>query len=186
MNRTHLDRLLVGLLVLAAASLVPRPASADKGQKRFGVQAGFAGLSSEGSFAGYGGGLTFGYGLTDAWTLRLDGTASSNQATDKGGRSLVLGQSIGVQYALDVIEFVPFFGVYASLYELRGGGLAGTQLKPALSLGVGLDWLASRSFAFGVDVRIHALPADFIGSPSDPTPFYQTTMAKAEYTWGWF
>jgi hypothetical protein len=186
MNRTRPVALLLGVLLVAATSLGPRTAAADKGQKRFGVQAGFAGLSSEGSFAGYGGGLTFGYGVTDAWTLRLDGTASSNQATDKGGRSLVLGQSIGFQYALDVIELVPFFGVYASLYELRGGGLAGTQLKPAISLGVGLDWLASRSFSFGIDVRVHALPADFVGSPTNPTPFYQTTLAKAEYNWGWF
>lgn len=185
MNATRrLSLLSVGLV--AAASLLARPAAADKGLKRVGLQAGFAGLSSEGSFAGYGGGLTLGYGLSDAWTLRVDGTASSNQATDKGGRSLVLGQSVGVQYALDVIEFVPFFGVYASLYELRGGGLKSTQWKPAVSLGVGLDWIATRSFTFGVDVRIHALPADFVGSPSDPTPFYQTTLAKAEYTWGWF
>ncbi len=166
--------------------LVASTAHADKGLKRVGVQGGFAGLASEGSFAGYGGGLTLAYGLTDAWTLRLDATASSNQATDKGGRSLVLGQSVGAQYALDIIQFVPYFGVYAGIYELRGGGLKSTQLKPALSIGVGLDWIVSRSFTVGADLRVHALPADFIGSPTDPTPFYQTTMLKAEYTWGWF
>ena len=178
-------RALVLAAVLAAGVAAPS-ARADKGLKRVGVQAGFAGLANEGSFAGFGGGLTGAYGLTDAWTLRVDATASSNQASDKGGRSLVLGQSIGVQYALDVIEIVPFFGAHVGAFELLGGGLSKREIKPAISLSFGVDWILSRTFTVGVDLRAHALPADFVGSPSNPTPFYATTMAKCEFTWGWF
>ena len=173
------------LAALVLLILAPSTAQADKGLKRVGAQVGFTGLASEGSFAGFGGGLTGAYGLNDAWTLRIDATASSNHATEKA-RSLVLGQSVGVQYALDVIQIVPFFGAHVGLFELIGGGLPATQLKPAISLAFGFDWILSRTLTVGVDLRAHALPADFVGSPTNPTPFYATTMAKGEFTWGWF
>jgi hypothetical protein len=44
----------------------------------------------------------------------------------------------------------------------------------------------SRDFIVGLEVRFHALPQDFVKSPTNPTPFYLTTFVRAEYTWGWF
>ena len=174
------------LAVALAGVLFALPSSAAQGVKRIGVQGGFAGLASEGSFAGYGGALYAGWAVTDALTLGINATASSNQVTKTGGRSLILSQAIGITYALDIIQIVPYAGVYAGIYELTGGGLAKTQLKGGAQLALGLDYVYSRSWTFGIEARAHALPGDFLASPSDPTPFYATTFLKAEYTWGWF
>lgn len=174
------------LACLFALLLVAAPASAAKDVKRIGIQGGFAGMASEGSFAGYGGALYGGWSITDAWTLGINATASSNQVTEKGGRSLVLSQAIGFTYALDIIQIVPYAGVYGAIYEMRGGGLTKTTIKGGAQLALGVDYVYSRSWTFGFEARAHALPGDFFSSPTDPTPFYATTFLKAEYTWGWF
>ncbi len=164
----------------------PRRAEAAEGVKRVGVHGGFAGVAGEGSFAGYGGGLSFGYSITDSLMLAALATASSNQVTDKGGRSFVLSQAVGITYSLDVIQYVPWLGLFAGVYELGGGGLPSTQLKGGGQLAAGFDWVYSRTMTFGIELRAHALPGDFLRSPDNPTPFYATTFLKAEYTWGWF
>lgn len=176
---------LVGCLALGLSSFTGS-ARAAEGLKRVGVQAGFAGMSSEGSFAGFGGGLRGGYAVTDAWTLAVDATVSSNQVAKRGGRSLVMSQAVGAIYALDIIQVVPYFGVFVGAYELQGGGLPKSQLKGGAQILLGLDWVYSRDFTFGLEMRAHALPGEFLASPQNPTPFYATSMVKAEYTWGWF
>jgi hypothetical protein len=177
----------LALVVLTASALfASSSADAAKGVKRVGVEAGFAGMAGEGTFAGYGGGLRAGWSFTDAWTVAVDALASSNQVVEHGGRSLVLSQSAGLIYALDIIQIVPYVGVFGGLYELSGGGLPKTQVKGGAQLLLGLDWVYSRDFTFGLELRAHALPGDFAQSPDNPTPFYATSMLKAEYTWGWF
>jgi hypothetical protein len=175
---------LVGCVL--ALVLVGAPAQAAKDVKRVGVQGGFAGLSSDGSFSGYGGALFAGWAVTDALTIAVNATASSNQITKTGGRSLVMSQAIGIIYALDVIQIVPYAGIYAGIYEFTGGGLQNTQFKGGGQLALGADYVHSRELTFGLELRAHALPGEFLTSPTNPTPFYATTFLKAEYTWGWF
>ncbi|MGZ3422778.1 MAG: outer membrane beta-barrel protein [Polyangiales bacterium] len=177
---------LIGVSAALLLFVCTADASAAQGVKRIGVQGGFAGVSGEGSFAGYGGGLSAGYSFTDAWTLGISATASSNQITEAGPRGQVFVQSVGVSYALDILQIVPYFGVYAGLYELHGGALKNTEVKGGAQLALGVDWVYSRDFTFGLELRGHALPGDFLRSPDNPTPFYATTFLKAEYTWGWF
>lgn len=176
----------VAVAAVALLTFAATPAQAAKDVKRVGVQGGFAGLSSEGSFAGYGGGLSFGWSMTDALTLGVNASASSNQVTKTGGRSLVTSQAIGITYALDIIQIVPYAGIYAGLYQMSGGGLDKTQWKGGAQLALGVDYVYSRELTFGLEARAHALPGDFLSEPTNPTPFYQTTFLKAEYTWGWF
>jgi hypothetical protein len=175
-------RLLPALSIL----LFVTPAAAAEGVKRIGVQAGFAGVTGEGTFSGYGGGLTFGYGLTDSVTLVGTATASSNQVAEGGGRGYVLSQAVGATYSLDVLQIVPWLGAFAAVYEIGGGGAGATRIKPGAQAAFGVDWIWSRDFTFGLDFRAHALPGDFLRSPDNPTAFYTTLFAKAEYTWGWF
>jgi hypothetical protein len=172
--------------VAAAVVFAVAPAEAAKDVKRVGVQGGFAGIASEGTFAGYGGGVNFGWSFTDAFTLGVNAMASSNQVTEKGGRSLVTSQAIGVTYALDIIQIVPYAGLYAGLYQMSGGGLDKVQWKGGAQVAVGVDYVYSRDLTFGLEFRAHALPGDFFSSPTNPTRFYATTFLKAEYTWGWF
>lgn len=180
-------RLLACASLLAAVVVAAPSASAKDALKRVGVTGGFAGLAgNEGDFSGYGGGILGSYGLSDAWSLAGNAFLTSNQVTKTGGRSRVTSQAIGFVYSLDVIEIVPYFGFYVGLYEIAGGGVAKADVKLGGQLAVGLDYIVSRDFILGIDLRAHALPADFAKSPDNPSPFYATTFLKAEYAWGWF
>jgi hypothetical protein len=177
---------LLAATVLAASLVVAKPAHAVDKLKRIGVAGGFAGVAgNEGDFSGYGGGLLAAYGLNDAISIRASAFASSNQIAKEGKRSYVLSQALGLDYQLDVLQIVPYFGVYAALYEVGGGNVT-RQVKLGAQLALGLDYVYSRELVFGIDLRAHALPADFAKSPDNPMPFYATTFLKVEYVWGWF
>jgi hypothetical protein len=172
---------------LAAIALTPARADAAEGLKSVGVQAGFSGVTgSEGQFGGYGGAVAGTFGLGDTFALIGNASFTSNQVTATGGRSLVASQAIGLRYALDVIQFVPYVGVLAASYELTGGGLATPQYKFGAQIALGVDYLVSRKWLVGLELRTHALPNDILSSPSNPTPFYMTSFVKLEYVWGWF
>jgi hypothetical protein len=180
-------RAVTAVLTAFAATTFVTGAHAADGVKRIGVTGGFAGVAgNEGTFAGGGGGVTGAYPLSDAWLLRGDAVVTSNQVTAKGGRSAVFWQSIGAQYALDVLQIVPYFGFHAGLYEQTFGGVGGVDWKFGLQVSGGLDWVVSRSLIVGLEVRLHALPQDFVQNPTNPTPFYVTSFLRAEYAWGWF
>jgi hypothetical protein len=162
-------------------------AFAAEGVKRIGVEGGFAGVAgSEGDFSGYGGGLVGEWAVTDAWSVEANVFATSNRVEPSpAGRSRVVSESIGAVYALDVIQVVPWFGAFAAVYEVNGGGISG-RTKLGAQLAFGLDYIWSRDIVIGIDLRAHAMPADFAKSPDSPTPFYATTFLKLEYSWGWF
>ena len=169
-----------------AAALTTSPAHAVDKLKRIGVAGGFAGVAgSEGDFSGYGGGILGAYGLNDAVSIRASAFASSNQIAKEGKRSYVLSQALGIDYQLDVLQIVPYFGLYAAIYEV-GGGNVKRQVKLGAQLALGLDYIVSRELVVGIDLRAHALPGDFAKSPDNPMPFYATTFLKVEYVWGWF
>ncbi len=175
---------------LAAVALLlaaPGDARASEGVKRLGVEAGFAGVSgSNGSFPGFGGAVSGRYDLTDAWALAANVTGTNNQVAAKGGRSWVVSEAVGILYSLDVIQIVPYVGAFVGAYEIAGGGVAQAELKVGGQIALGVGWIVSRDLVLGLELREHVLPADFLASPSNPTPFYTTTFVKAEYAWGWF
>lgn len=183
-------RLFVGSVIVAtvvvATVVVATGADAADGVKRIGVEGGFAGVAgSEGDFSGYGGGVIGEWAVTDAWSLAANATVSSNRIVSGGSRSHVASQAFGAIYALDVIQIVPWFGAFAGLYEIGGGG-ASNRVKVGAQLAFGIDYIYSREIVIGLDLRAHALPQDFAKSPDNPTPFYATTFLKVEYSWGWF
>jgi hypothetical protein len=54
-------------------------------------------------------------------------------------------------YLLDILQWVPFFGVGGGLWALDGP--SGLALRPAGHLWVGIDYLATRRWTLGCDVR---------------------------------
>ena len=181
-----MHRSLVVTAIVVALCGASVDAFAAEGVKRIGVEGGFAGVAgSEGDFSGYGGGLVGEWAVTDAWSVEANVFATSNRIEPTGGRSAVVSESLGAVYALDVIQVVPWFGAFAGVYEIRGGD-AQARTKLGAQLAFGLDYIWSRDIVIGVDLRAHAMPADFAKSPDSPTPFYATTFLKVEYTWGWF
>src|SRR5262249_43979637 len=143
-------RTLVAASTLAALVVASSSAGAAEGVKRIGVEGGFAGVAgSEGDFSGYGGGLVGEWAVTDAWALEVNAFATSNRIEPTGGRSWILSQSAGAVYALDVIQFVPWFGGFAALYEVTGGGAKTTRTKVGAQLAFGLDYIWSRDLVIG-------------------------------------
>jgi hypothetical protein len=95
------------------------------------------------------------WGLSDTYVARATlGYASVVEATDAGRAVQHLGRlRVEALYLLDVLKVVPFFGLGASLTNNPhdSGQLLPVRLGGHLVFGV--DYLASRSWTLGLDVR---------------------------------
>lgn len=100
------------------------------------------------------------YGLTDSWSLRGTGLYAPHYVPgDDGGLLSVGGLGFGALYTFDVLKVVPFASLTAGAVALGGAG-QGLRWNAALSVGVGLDYLVSRSFSVGFEVRYQLLVPD--------------------------
>jgi len=174
---------LVPVLLLAATIvLAPSPARAYEHQWHIGGALGYA-LTIDPTYNGFGGGVHLTYGLTDAFNAMVELDLTAHPGAD----ALVGSGSIGAGYVLDILEWVPYVGLMAGVYDFfsYGGGCGGKgepgciATRIGFSVPVGLDYLVSRSLAIGVAGRYHILP---IGG--DSTTQYLTVFARAEYIWG--
>jgi len=118
------------------------------------------------------------YGLSDMFDAVIELTASRHgwsNGTD------VMSATAGLAYKIDVLEWVPYAGLLAGYYHYAGtpgpNGEHGPEFGAAISLGV--DYLVSREFAIGVDLRAHTSFVDGFSFP------YSTGVLGAEYRWGW-
>jgi hypothetical protein len=60
-------------------------------------------------------------------------------------------------YMLDILQWVPLLGIGGGLWALDEPSSSGLRLRPTGHLWLGLDYLASREWTVGVDVRTGAL-----------------------------
>ena len=102
------------------------------------------------------------WGLNDAWTIRgrlAYGVHPAAQPLHVG----ILG--VEVVYLLDLVEVVPFAGLGADAlgtgFDDGTGGGSGFEANFAIHAVLGLDWLVSRRFIVGLDVRPYILPLAF-------------------------
>jgi len=158
-SRTAPTLVALGLVALAAVA-APSPAQAYEDQATLFVDLGYAAALGEDSLPTHGivGGLGGSWGLTDAWTLR------GRLAWAGHPRDLQMG-TLGVEvfYMLDILELVPFAGlgvdgIVTIADDGTGSSIGGTFAIHAV---VGLDWLISRRFILGLDIRPHLLPLGF-------------------------
>ncbi len=99
-----------------------------------------------------------GVGLSDLGILRA---SAGYAALFADGTLRHAGRArVEALYLLDVLRFVPFFGLGASLVALGAGGPAReprsarqAQVWPGGHLVFGVDYLQSRTWIFGLDVR---------------------------------
>jgi opacity protein-like surface antigen len=105
------------------------------------------------------------YGLTDSWALRGTGRYAAHYlAGDDGGLLSVGGLGFGVLYTFDVLKVVPFASLTAGASAL-GGAAEGLRWNFDLSLGLGFDYLVSRSFSVGFEIRYQLLVPDIMRNP---------------------
>jgi len=151
---------------LAAVSIVasclvlglPGGARAYEDEIDLGVAAGYAwNVAREGREVGrHGAGvsLTVAGGLNDVLTLQ--GHVGYSAHPDETATTHVLLGGIELVYLLDVLEFVPFFGLGVDALGSVLSGDGNVELGAHALLG--LDWLISYEGLVGVDVRLFLLP----------------------------
>lgn len=170
------SKALVAALAASAVVVWGARASAAEQEWHAGGRAGIAVLSKTGVEPALG--LHGAYGLNDMFDATLEILGShhvGSTGTD------VLSASAGIVYKIDVFEWIPYAGLLAGWYGYGGApgphGEHGSEFGASVQLGV--DYLAMRELAFGLDVRWHA---SLVGGFS--VPLFTTTLG-AEYRWGW-
>ncbi|HEV8248263.1 MAG TPA: hypothetical protein VGP93_20950 [Polyangiaceae bacterium] len=119
------------------------------------------------------------YGISDVFDLRLELVGARHAKSGEPSANVFSG-AFGIAYKLDVIEWVPYFGVLAGYQLVRpepdpSGDLPGNS--PSVGLIGGLDYGFSRSFGLGVCYRQDLLLSG--GATSG------LLLLRAEYRWGW-
>jgi hypothetical protein len=171
-----IQRLVPLAAVVAAAGLCPARAAAFEREWRVGLGGGLAAVDE----VGLGPALDVhgAYGLSDLFDVNLELLGSRHRAD---GSTDVLSAAAGMSYKIDVFQWIPYVEVAGGLYYYGGdGGPNGEKgVEPGASAALGLDYLVSRSFSLGLQVRQHASFSDGLSLP------YLTSTLRAAYRWGW-
>jgi hypothetical protein len=163
-------------LVGAFSFALSGPAAAFEREWHVGGRIGAATL--KGAPAGLAVGAHGAYGLSDMFDAVVEVTASRHgwsNGTD------VFSATAGLAYKLDILEWIPYVGLLGGYYQYAGTpgphGEHGSRFGGAAAAGV--DYLVTREFVLGVDLRAHASFEDGFSVP------YYTGLVGAEYRWGW-
>jgi hypothetical protein len=167
----HSIRLAIASLAAVVIVCFGGRAYAFERQWHAGVDAGYASLSGHDAKSGFGGGGHLAYGLSDAWNALLEADVTRHP----GASTTMWSAGAGLAYTLDVTRAVPYAGLLVGAYAASGSNPV--RLAPGGQLAVGLDYQLERSWAVGVQLRVHAILAS-------STLTYTTTFLRAEYVWG--
>jgi hypothetical protein len=177
---------------ILATSLLASTAGAAERQHHLGLDGGLSMLSiksKDSMSVGGGGGLHYAYGLTDQFNLMIEGGYAQVALEELPGKGVpnnrptgVTNFGAGVAYVLDVLHWVPYFGLLAEGYYYTGGTIQASPVPLAVggALAVGLDYAITRAFAMGFAFRQH-----FAFSKIDDYPSYSQFLLRAEIAWGW-
>lgn len=173
-------RLGVAVGCAAIGATIANPASAVEREQHLGLDLGGNTLviGGSGGDPGFSVGAHWTYGLTDQFDLMLEGAWSAEMLKQHAGT--VTNAGAGLAYVLDVLQWVPYFGLLVSGYELTGSEIGGPKLLPGGVLALGLDYRLNRALELGVAVREHMLFTEASTYPS-----FVQVFARIEYTWGW-
>ena len=173
----------VSVLSAIAVFLWTPLASAFERQWHVGGGFGFAAFADGNTSSGPAIGVHGAYGLSDVFDLKVDLLGSRH--TIENDRLNLLSSTAGIAYKMDVIRWVPYFGMQVGYYRLDGdrqpGSLPTNEL--GMSVDLGLDYAVKRSFALGLQLRYHGFLADPLSSLGDAPLF--TGLVRVEYRWGW-
>lgn len=149
------------LSLLAVLVLFAAPARAYEDQASVGGGVGYRLGAGRLARHGLALGMTFGRGIDEVWTLRGRLTHAEMPSKTSGVERIV-GVDVDLIYLVDVLQWVPYAGVGA------GGVLAGGdgRLAPggAVHLLVGVDYLYSRTWVWGAELRGTAVAASTDGT----------------------
>jgi hypothetical protein len=173
-----------------ALSVAPRPAHAIERQHHLGLDPSLSILKVDDKSTvsvGAGIGAHYTYGLSDQFNFMVELNASrvaANQEQDHADSphtrpANVAHGLVGVGYVIDVLRWVPYFGLLAGGYHLSGGTLDSPIVAFGGAVQVGLDYQLSRHWALGAAGQQH-----FLLTKLGDYPSYTTVMLRLEYMWG--
>lgn len=168
-----------GWLTLMALSgvFLTSEARAFERQWHVGAGVGAANPTHRGVGPGPAVGVYGAYGLSDMFDLKLSLAASDHAVKGLDARYRTYLGTLALSYKVDIIEWIPYFGVSAGLWRTDlPETISAEQQDFALGGFAGLDYAVSRSFGLGVVTRAHYLLAG--EAMSD-------VYLRAEYRWGW-
>ena len=146
----------VVVAIATASALSAAPARAFERQWHLGVAA--VGVApTEPRPTGFGFGAYAAYGVSDMFDVRMELRSSFHAESKKSERFALHLGSAGLAYKLDVLEWIPSFGVRAGYYEQTAAEPGAARRGAALGGFAGLDHAFSRSFAAGVEVSVDRL-----------------------------
>ncbi len=167
-------------MTVAAIGATSTAARAVEREWHAGVDAGWAAVSwHDATFGGFGGGAHLAYGLRDDLNALLEVGATSHPVYVNRPQLLVASGAVGAAYTLDVIAWVPYFGLLVGGYRFSGAELGQAQYKLGFQAALGMDYRFSRDLAVGAQLRYHTF------SDEPFTRHYMTACARFEYVWGW-
>jgi hypothetical protein len=128
------------------------------------------------------------YGVNDMFDARLELSGSTHDFTEEGereDRTQLYSALVGLRYNLDVIEWVPHFGVALGYYRFSAGPLPDERSRNELGFeaAVGLDYLFSREVGAGIKLAYHGFLLDPPSSLGN-TPML-VALVSVERRWGW-
>jgi len=122
------------------------------------------------------------YGLSDMFDFRLEVLAAS-AAVEDAGQTRVLAGSLGLTYKLDIIQWIPYFGLLVGAHGFDGPSEAQTGVDLGLSIVGGIDYALSRSWGLGLQGAFHPLLTALSGAHT--AGGYTTWLLRFEHRWGW-
>jgi len=157
----HPTLALLGFLAAFGA----REAHAYEDQATLSLDVGYAAVLANPDLPPHGAmvGLSGTWGLSDAFSIG----ARLAYAAHPGDPLLHVGiAGVEVVYLLDIVTVVPFFGLGTDAILTAADGGAGVDW--GLHAVLGLDWLVSREWIVGVDIRPYVLPLSLADNGVDP------------------
>ena len=101
-------------------------------------------------------------GLSDSWAARLGLQTAWYPAESGAPAAHVTAQSMGLTWAADVLNWVPFADLSIAVADIRGGGLA-TSWRLGGQLGLGVDYLFTRHLTLSLLARVDSFPLRLAG-----------------------
>ncbi|MEM9067791.1 MAG: outer membrane beta-barrel protein [Myxococcota bacterium] len=153
----------IGALV-GIALFAPQTARAYEDQVVLTLDVGFAAALANDELPqnGVAAGVGVNVGLNDAWALHARFGYAYHPNSDPLHVSIV---GVEVVYLVDILEFVPYFGLgIDGIGTVRDGFDADLGFHAV----VGIDWLAARKWLVGLEIRPYVLPFSIADNGVDP------------------
>jgi hypothetical protein len=167
---------LLGAAAFWLLALGPSHALAFEREWHAGAKGGLA--FQPGRDTGWGVGAHGAYGLSDMFDAELELFLTQN-AADQDQTARVFAATAGVAYKIDIVRWIPYFGLLGGYYDFWGvPGPNGETKTVGMAAQIGLDFLLMREVALSLDYRPHV---SFVDGPNIPL---QTLMLGVEYRWG--